>query len=311
MKKVLITPRSFARHNKQELIDLLQAHGIEPVFNTSGSLLNEAQMIEHLQGMDGLIVGVDPLNERVLRHAPQLKTIAKYGVGIDNIDSTFAKEHGISITRTIDANSNAVADYAMTLMLMVARRAVEIDYGCHHDDWSKKEALDIYGKKIGVLGLGAIGKGVVKRAKGFAMNVYAYDIYRDEAFIKEHDITFTDIETIIKECDFLTLHLPLSDSTRHLLNKRSLAKAKETLIIVNTARGGLLQEDDLYELLKARKIYGLGIDVFEEEPPRNSKLLTLRYVVAGSHTAASTVEAINTMSRMAVEHLIDELDKHP
>lgn len=307
MKKILITPRSFAKYNRIELIDNLQRHGIEPVFNPTGSILTEDQMIEYLQNMDGLIVGVDPVNERVLRHTPSLRTIAKYGVGIDNIDCAYAKKHGISVTRTINANSNAVADFTMTLLMMVARRSVEIDVGCHHNDWSKKEALDIYGKKIGVLGLGAIGKGVVKRARGFNMDVYGYDIQKDKEFIKENNVTFTDIHTIIKECDFISLHLPLLDSTKHILNKKNLVNAKENLIIVNTARGGLIDEEELYELLLEKKVYGLGLDVFEHEPPQDSKLLTLPNVVVGSHTAASTQGAISMMSKMAVENIIKEL----
>lgn len=309
MKKVLITPRSFGKYNKEELVALLQQHGVEAEFNPYGTILREEQMKACLQDKDGLIVGVDPVNESIMKAAPHLKTIAKYGVGIDNIDMAYAKAKGISVTRTLNANANAVADYAMTLLMSVARRVVEINAGCHHNDWSKKEALDIYGKKIGVLGLGAIGRGVVKRAKGFDMEVYGYDIVRDDDFLNAYDVHFADVETIVRTCDFISLHLPLTKDTRHILNKENLKQAKETLIIVNTARGGLIDEDDLYELLKTHKIYGLGLDVFEQEPPQSSKLLELPNVVVSSHTAASSQEAINQMSRMAVENLLRELER--
>lgn len=309
MKKVLITPRSFGKYNKEELIARLRAHGIEPVFNPYGTILTEQQMQEALRDMDGLIVGVDPVNEAVLRHAVKLKAIAKYGVGVDNIACAYAKEKGIAVSRTVNANANAVADYAMTLMMCVARRVVEIDSGCHHNDWSKKEALDIYGKTIGVLGLGAIGKGVVKRASGFDMKIYGYDIVRDDAFLQEHHVTFSDADTIIRECDFISLHLPLTAETRHILNKDNLAQAKNNLIIVNTARGGLIDEDDLYVLLKENKIYGLGLDVFEQEPLESSLLLTLPNVIVSSHTAASSQGAINAMSTMAVDNLIQSLEQ--
>ena len=308
MKKVLITPRSFGKYNREELIEKLRQHGIEPVFNPYGTIMNEQQMRSALQDMDGLIVGVDPVSEEALRQAPRLRAIAKYGVGIDNIACAYAQENNIAISRTVNANANAVADYAMTLLMSVARRVVEIDEGCHHNDWAKKEALDIYGKTIGVLGLGAIGKGVVQRASGFDMRIYGYDIMRDDAFLNKYNVCFTDVDTIIRECDFISLHLPLTQETRHILNKENLKRAKSNLIIVNTARGGLLDEDALYELLKKRKLYGLGLDVFEQEPPQNSKLLTLPNVIVSSHTAASTQEAINAMSRMAVENLICSLE---
>lgn len=308
MKKVLITPRSFGKYNREELISKLRQHDIEPIFNPYGSILSEQQMRDSLQDMDGLIVGVDPVSEEAMKQAPNLKAIAKYGVGVDNIACAYAQEKGIAVSRTVNANANAVADYAMTLLLSVARRVVEIDDGCHRNDWSKKEALDIYGKTIGVLGLGAIGKGVVKRASGFDMRIFGYDIMRDDAFLKEYNVCFADIDTIIRECDFISLHLRLTQETRHILNKENLKHAKSNLIIVNTARGGLLAEEELYELLKEKKIYGLGLDVFEQEPPQNSKLLTLPNVIVSSHTAASSQEAINAMSRMAVENLIRTLD---
>lgn len=311
MKKVLITPRSFGKYNKDELIEKMKAHDIEPIFNPYGRILTEQEMQDELQGMDGVIVGVDPINTKVMENAKHLKVISKYGVGIDNIDSAYANSKGILVTRTVNANTDAVADYAMTLLMCVARRVVEIDIGCHHEDWTKKEALDVYGKKLGVLGLGAIGKGVVKRATGFDMKIYGYDVVSDEDFLKQYDVEFTDIDTIVKECDFISLHLPLNEKTKHILNKDNLASAKDNLIIINTARGGLIDEEDLYDLLKYHKIYGLGLDVFEIEPPQDSKLLSLPNVVVSSHTAASSKGAINAMSIMAVDNLIDNLNEEP
>lgn len=311
MKKVLITPRSFGKYNRDELIEKMKAYDIEPIFNPYGRILTEQEMQDELQGMDGVIVGVDPINTKVMENAKHLKVISKYGVGIDNIDSAYANSKGILVTRTVNANTDAVADYAMTLLMCVARRVVEIDIGCHHEDWTKKEALDVYGKKLGVLGLGAIGKGVVKRATGFDMKIYGYDVVRDEDFLKLYDVEFTDIDTIVKECDFISLHLPLNEKTKHILNKDNLALAKDNLIIINTARGGLIDEEDLYDLLKYHKIYGLGLDVFEIEPPQDSKLLSLPNVVVSSHTAASSRGAINAMSIMAVDNLIETLKEEP
>ncbi|MEF9920163.1 MAG: phosphoglycerate dehydrogenase [Erysipelotrichaceae bacterium] len=309
MKKVLITPRSYGKYNKEELIALFNKNDIEPIFNPYGRIMDEKEMIQEIKDVDGLIVGVDPVNSNVLKCAPKLKAVAKYGVGTDNIDCDYAAKNGISVTKTMNANSDAVADFTMALMLAVARRVVEIDAGCHSEDWSKKEALDIYGKKIGVLGLGAIGRGVVKRAKGFDMEVYGFDVFENVEYNKQNNIKFTDIDTIIKECDFISLHMPLVEETKYILNKNNLKNAKENLIIINTARGGLINEDDLYDMLVAKKIYGVGIDAFENEAVHDSKLLKLTNVIAGSHTAASSKGAINTMSKMATEHVIEDLLK--
>lgn len=303
MSKVLITPRSFAKYN-QEPYERLKANGFEVIQNPVNDILTKEEMKKYLQDVDGIILGVDPLDQEVLKHANKLKVISKYGVGTDNIDKTYCEENNIAVTITNGANSNAVADYAFTLMLGVARRISEIDSGCHNLDWSKKVAVDVYGKKLGVLGLGAIGKGVVERAKGFHMEVYGYDIYKDETYLKENDITFSEIETMIKECDFISIHLPLLDTTKHLIHYELLKKAKPNLIIVNTARGGIINEDDLYRAIKEKLILGAGIDVFEKEPAHDSKLLKLPQVIVGSHCAASTIDAVDQMSLMAVDNLI-------
>lgn len=308
MKKILITPRSFAKYNKEEIIQLLIAHGIEAEFNPVGQILSEDQLKEHLFDKDGVILGVDPLTKQVLAKAPHLKAVAKYGVGIDNIDLDYAKEHHIAVSRTVHANSNAVADYTFALLMSVSRRVVEINDGCKNGDWTKKVGLDVYGKKIGVLGLGDIGRGVVKRAKGFGMTVYGYDLYLDADYIKQNEIHFTTIAEIFKECDFITLHLPLTEKTQHLVNAELLATAKENLVLVNTARGGIVDETALYEACLNKEIFGAGIDVFETEPPEHSKLLELDNIVVGSHTAASTVGATEQMSLMAANNIIHDLE---
>ena len=300
--KVLITPRSFAQYNKTPYEKLEQA-GIAVIKNPVGGVMNKEEMLTHIKGADGVILGVDPMDADILS-ASRLKVVSKYGVGTDNIDLAYCKAHGIEVTVTKNANSEAVADYAFALLLAVARRMVEIDKGCREGDWSKKVAVDIYSKKIGIAGLGAIGRGVAARARGFNMDVYGYDIVRDEAYLKENQITFVPVEEMLRVCDFISLHMPLTSETRHLIHAQSLKTAKQNLIIVNTARGGLINEEDLYEALKNNVIFGAGIDVFEHEPATNSKLLTLPNVIAGSHCGASTEGAVGAMSNMATDNII-------
>ncbi|MCL2322863.1 MAG: phosphoglycerate dehydrogenase [Oscillospiraceae bacterium] len=304
MVKVLITPRSFGQYSK-EPYKILKNFGIDIVENPTKLILSEDAIKELIVDVDGIIVGVDPLNKRVLEQAGKLTAISKYGVGLDNVDLDYCKEKEILVTITQNANSDAVADHAFALMLSVARRIVEIDAACRNDDWTKKVAIDVFGKKIGILGLGHIGRGVVKRAKGFDMDVFGYDVFKDEEYIKNNDIHFTSLEEIFKECDFISIHLPLVDGTRHIIDEKMLNLAKSNLVIVNTARGGIIDEDALYDALLNKKIYGAGIDVFEEEPPKNSKLLTLKNATVTSHSSASTIGAVDTMGIMAANNLIE------
>lgn len=305
--KILITPRSFGKYNLDDIKTKLDSLGIDYHINDLGRSLNEDEMIDALKDVDGAIVGVDPLNKKVLEAAPNLKAIAKYGVGLDNIDLDYCKEKSIKISKTVGANSNAVADYTFALLLAVARKVVLLDRKARDNDYSKVISTDVYGKKIGVLGLGAIGKGVVKRAAGFGMDIYGYDIYEDNEFNSQYDIKFTSVDEILNKCDFVTLHLPLSKDTKHIINKDNLNKCKRDLILINTARGGLVDEKELYEALNTKQIFGAGLDVFENLDKPYEKLLELENVVLGNHTAASTIDATNNMTNMAFENLLTDL----
>lgn len=305
--KILITPRSFGKYNLDDIKTKLDSLGIDYHINDLGRSLNEDEMTAALKDVDGVIVGVDPLNKKVLEAAPNLKAIAKYGVGLDNIDLDYCKEKSIKISKTVGANSNAVADYTFALLLAVARKVVLLDRKARDNDYSKVISTDVYGKKIGVLGLGAIGKGVVKRAAGFGMDIYGYDIYEDKEFNSQYNIKFTSVDEILNKCDFVTLHLPLSKDTKHIINKDNLNKCKRDLILINTARGGLVDEKELYEALNTKQIFGAGLDVFENLDKPYEKLLELENVVLGNHTAASTLDATNNMTNMALENLLTDL----
>ncbi|PGL70993.1 phosphoglycerate dehydrogenase [Bacillus sp. AFS055030] len=307
-KKVLVTPRSFGKHSTTP-IQLLENAGYEVQLNRYNRILTKAEMKEAIQDVDGVIIGVDPLDKEVLMEAKNLKAIAKYGVGTDNIDLDYADKHQISVSITAGANSNAVADYTMSLMLSVARRVATIDYKCRQKDWSKITTVDAYGKTLGLIGTGNIGKGVAKRAKGFDMKILAYDLVRDEEFAKEHGITYVEsVNDILQEADFISLHLPLNNETRHIISYEEFQMMKPTAVIINTARGGLINEDALENALKNKLIWGAGIDVFEQEPPINHGLLLLDNIVIGSHCAASTIQAIDNMGIYASQNLLKSLE---
>lgn len=304
--KILVTPRSFGKNNP-ELFDILRDAGLEVIRNDTGGILSEEAVKEKLAPCEGVILGVDPMNASVLAAAPKLRAIAKYGVGLDNIDLEACKARGIAVSRTVGANSNAVADYALTLMLTVARKAALIDRRCREKDWSKITGIDLYGKTLGIVGLGAIGKCVARRARGFDMKILAHDIAWDEAYAQEAGIERADVDRICREADFITLHTLLTDETRNLINAQRLAAMKKTAVLINTARGGLIDEDALLAALREGRIHGAGLDVFEQEPPANPAWYALDNLVMGSHCSSSTAGATEQMGQMAVANLLRDL----
>lgn len=304
--KILVTPRSFGKNNP-ELFDRLRDAGLEVVRNDTGAILTEAAMKERIADCAGVILGVDPMNASVLAAAPALRAIAKYGVGLDNIDLDTAKARGIAVSRTVGANSNAVADYALALMLAVARKVVLIDGRCRQRDWGKITSIDLYGKTMGIIGLGAIGRCVARRARGFDMKVLAHDISWDDAYAAQNGIERADVDRICREADFITLHAALTPENRHMIDAARLALMKKTAILINTARGDLVDEAALLDALKEKRIYGAGLDVFASEPPAEEVWYGLDNVVMGSHCSSSTAGATETMGTMAVDNLLRDL----
>ncbi|WP_309120603.1 phosphoglycerate dehydrogenase [Paenibacillus sp.] len=303
--KVLVTPRSFGK-NDPEPYRLLERAGFEIARNPYGRILTREEMRDAAQDADAIVLGVDPLDRGVLEAAPKLKAVAKYGVGTDNIDMEYCRERGIRVTVTTGANAEAVADFALALMLAAARRIVPIDAGCRRLEWGKVTGVDLHRRTLGLVGMGQIGKGVARRSRGFDMRILAYDLARDEAFARETGVEYVDsLHELAAASDFISLHLPLTPATHRLFGAELLALMKPTAVLVNTARGGLIDEDALYDALKQGEIWGAGVDVFEQEPPTNRALLELDNLVIGSHTAASTFQAIDNMGVMAARSLVD------
>lgn len=305
--KILVTPRSFGKTSNVPF-EMLKRYGYEIIRNESGKQYTESQLLDIIEDIDGIIVGLDPLSASVMRKAKKLKVVSKYGVGLDNIDLEEAKKLGVKVTFTPGANNESVADLAFTLMLSLSRNIIKLDTIVRNNGWEKVIGSEIYGKTIGIVGTGAIGKGVAKRAKGFDMKVLAFDIYPDNNFADKYGIEYVDKKTILEESDFISLHVPLTDEMYHFIGAEELNSMKETAFIINTSRGGIINEEELYNALKDRKIAGAGLDVFEMEPPVNNKLLELSNVILSPHCGASTTDATNRMGVMAAEGLISILE---
>jgi D-3-phosphoglycerate dehydrogenase len=304
--KVLVTPRSFGSSSPAPLA-LLCKRGIDVVLNTTGSVMSEAQVKVAIAGCEGVIIGVDPLSADAMSAATMLRAVSKYGVGLDNIDLDYCRARGIAVSKTVGANSASVADYAFALMLALARKVIAADAKCRKRDWGKITTGDVAGKVLGLIGLGMIGRHMVRRAKGFSMRVMAYDVVWDEQYAAEAGVEFSEIDDIMRECDFISLHLPLLPETRGIIGAERVAMMKPAAYIINTARGGLIDEGALIRALKTQRIAGAGIDAFSEEPPSDREWYALGNVIMGSHCAASTAGANEAMGRMAAENLLRDL----
>ena len=214
------------------------------------------------------------------------------------------KELGIPVSITAGANSNAVADYAFALMMACARRVTEINAKCKQKEWKKITTTDVYGKTIGILGLGAIGKGVAKRAQGFGMTVLAYDVFWNDAYAKANDITYATPEEIYKACDFISLHLPLTPETRNMISDEQFAMMKPTTVFVNTARGGIVDEAALRQAVESGHLAGAAVDVVSTEPMRaDCPLAGVDGITVTPHVAWAPVETRARLMQCVADNL--------
>jgi len=305
--KILVTPTSFKPDSDTQAMKKLKSFSSQLVFNTTGKPLHEDQLIPLLDGCEGCVAGLDHYTAKVIESAKSLKVISRYGVGVNEVDLAAAKAKNVTVCNTPGANAQAVADLTFALLLCVARKIPILDKKTHEGQWPRSNGVELFGKTIGILGLGAVGKAVAKRASGFSMRVVAYDPYMNEEYAEAHGITSTGFDNVVREADFLCLHLPLTDETKCEISADVMKTMKKGAIIVNTARGGLIDEAAAYELLASGHLGGLGLDVYEDEPPKRTPLFDLENVVLTPHTAAHTVEAINNMADMSVQNLIDVL----
>jgi D-3-phosphoglycerate dehydrogenase len=245
--------------------------------------------------------------QEYIDRAPNLKLIIRGGVGIDNIDVPYAKEKGIEVRNTPAASSIAVAELAMTLLLALPNHVVKAHQGMTEGQWLKKECkrTELYGKTLGLIGLGRIGYETAKRAKAFGMKVKAYDVVRTDQDVAEY---VDNLEDLLAQADYLSLHTPLTDETKGMINKDLIAKMKDGVRIVNTGRGKCVVEEDVAEALKSGKIAGYGNDVWYSDPPESTPLKDAPNVVLLPHIGASSNENLLRIGDIIVE-IIEEFSK--
>lgn len=302
--KVLITSNSFGKFDSK-LREYMESLGWEIVGNRYHHIMNEEEMMGEVTGVDAIILGSDTVSKKVLEKADQLKIISRYGVGIDNIDLEEAKKRNIEVTITRNCNTEAVADYAIGLMISVMRHISSVDRNLKAGKWKKETGMNLCHKTVGVIGLGSIGRQVVKRLKGFDCEILGYDKFIDKEYCEENGIAVMDPEEIFKKADVITLHVPGNPDGTPLVGEKELASMNKNTVLINTARASLVDEEALIRALGEHRIYGYGTDVFDGEPHINEKFQGLDNVVLSPHTAAVSVEAINKMTNCAVDHILE------
>tara|TARA_B100000989_G_scaffold193604_1_gene146094 strand:+ start:497 stop:1462 length:966 start_codon:yes stop_codon:yes gene_type:complete len=289
--------------------DVLERNNLD-YFVTNNT--EESHLIAKLADVDGIIVRTADINKKILSRAKNLKILSRHGVGYDNVDTEFLNKNKIALAITGSANATSVAEHVMTMMLCLTKNIFESDKLVKSNKFQDKGILpnffELYKKNILILGFGRIGKALAKRCMGFEMNIYVHDPFVSKEGIAEQNCIPIDKEEGFKIADYISIHLPLNSQTKDLISFEQFDIFKSNLILINTARGGIINEEALYKALKNKKIFGAGIDVFEKEPPiENHKLFTLNNTLLTPHNAALTLECRKRMSVESCENVVNFL----
>lgn len=299
MRKVVVAARTFGRYS-EEPVNLLREHGFEVI------RCEEKELSESLRDADALIVGTPKVTGKMLEGS-KIRIIAKHGVGVDNIDLKAATQLGIPVTVTLGANSEAVAELTIGFIFALARRIVPAHLKLFvGKEWGSVVGLEVGGKTLGLLGFGAIAREVNRRALCLGMRTIAYDPYVGEKEIRDMGAEPVSFAELLERSDFLSIHVPLNDETRNMIGEKELRLMKKSAYLINTARGGIVDEGALVKALKEGWISGAALDVFEEEPPDfGSPLFSCDNLITTPHIGAHSIEAIYRMNMMAARSVID------
>jgi len=300
--RVAVTSRSFSKHAvlRAELLE----HYSNVKFNDGGHSLSGEALIDFLRGHQKAITALERLDAPLFAALPELKTVSKYGVGVDMIDLEAMERHGVLLGWTPGVNRRSVAELVVAAAINLLHGAVKASSEVRSGRWRQIVGRELTGKTIGVIGCGNIGKDVVVLAKAFDCTVLANDIVDYAEFYARHSVRPVSLEELLRSSDVVTIHTPLDGSTRNILSRERLMMMKPGAVLINMARGGLVDEIALKELLIRERIAGAAFDVFAEEPPGDAQLLALPSFVATPHIGGSSEEAILMMGRAAIEGLV-------
>lgn len=287
-------------------VEILERAGfiVEKV-DRSLNLADEDTLIRTVDGCAAVLASSEPYTPRVIESLPMLRVIARTGVGYDAIDVAACDRHRIAITTTPGVNHHSVAEHTIALLMGVARGFPDLDMRVREGRWQRFEYPRVMGSTLGIVGLGRIGQAVVPRAVGLGMKVLAHEPYPDLEFVSQWDLELCELDDLLARSDYVSLHTPLIPATKHLMNRERLAKMKPGSVLINTGRGGLVDEVALNDALTSGHLRGAGLDVFEVEPlPLTSPLLNHRHVLLAGHVAGLDVESRRDALTMAAETIV-------
>ena len=306
MSSVAVASRSFSRH--PELRALVLERYSDAKFNDEGLSLHGKSLIEFLSGYEKAITALEVIDDSILSQLPDLKVIGKFGVGLDMIDLHALKKYGIKLGWTGGVNKRSVSELVISFAVVLLHRALFANSEVRNGKWYQVKGRQLSDCTFGIIGCGHIGKDLIKLLKPFDCKILAHDILNFKEFYEKNKVKSVGIEELIKKSDVVTLHLPLDDSTKNIMNEKRLQMLKSSAVLINLARGGLIDEAILKKMLLEKRIAGVAIDVFEVEPPIDKELLTMDNVLITPHIGGSTEEAILAMGVAAIDGLDNAKD---
>jgi D-3-phosphoglycerate dehydrogenase / 2-oxoglutarate reductase len=307
---VLVTPTSFPQNTA--LCKELENQVGRVTYNTTGKPFSSEQLCGLLVDVDGFLAGLDVIDAAALQAGRNLKVVARYGVGVSNVDLETARRLGITVTNTPGANSKAVAELTFALMLNLLRPIQQASLETRQGGWPRFKGLSLEGKTVGLIGLGAIGKEVARRLQGWECRILAYDIHPDQHFSTRHGITITAIDELLAQADLVSLHVPLTPETKGFAGEAFFSRMKTGSYFINTSRGELVDECALLHALQEGRVGGAALDTFDVEPPDPANpLLKHPKVIATPHMGAHTDAATHAMGRRALDDCLAVLQDRP
>ena len=306
MGSLVIASRSFSKHPvlRKEVLKRYP----DAKFNDKGLSLNGNSLIEFLDGYEKAITALEKIDDSILKHLPDLKVIGKYGVGLDMIDLHAMKRHSVNLGWTGGVNKRSVSELVISYSIALLHRTIFANAEVRKGKWYQVKGRQLSDCTVGIIGCGHVGKDLVKLLQPFNCKILANDVLDFKDFYKKYEVTSVGLEELIRKSDIVTLHLPLDKSTRNILNSDKLSLLKDDAVLINLARGGLIDEVALKELLNNNKIAGAALDVFEVEPPVDPSFATMDNVLITPHIGGSTEEAILAMGMAAIEGLENSED---
>ena len=299
--RVAVTSRSFSKSEilRRELLQIFP----NTTFNDSGLSLADDALVLFLDGCDRAIVALERISDEVLSQLPNLKVISKYGVGLDNIDTDALRRRHVSLGWKAGVNRRSVAELALSFMISLLHNVPRASTLVKSGHWQQTTGRQLTGKTVGIVGCGNVGKDLVSLLQPFDVTILAHDVINYEHFYTVHGVVPVDLETLLSRSDIVTLHLPRDTSTENILNAACVSLIKPGAVLINTARGGLVDEEAVADALSSGRLAGAAFDVFAQEPPNKNRLLSLPNVIVTPHIGGSAEEAILAMGRSAIQGL--------